>query len=143
MRQALAQAAAAAAAGEVPVGAVIVSASGELLGAASNSPITRHDPTAHAEIGALRAAALALENYRLPDCTLYVTIEPCTMCVGAMVHARIAHLVFGAPEPRFGAVISGRRLLDEGGFNHSMTYEGGVLAEECGELMRSFFRARR
>lgn len=125
------------------MGAVIVSASGELLGAASNSPISRHDPTAHAEIGALRAAALALENYRLPDCTLYVTIEPCTMCVGAMVHARIAHLVFGAPEPRFGAVISGRRLLDEGGFNHSMTYEGGVLAAECGELMRSFFRARR
>lgn len=143
MRQALAQAAAAAAAGEVPVGAVVVSASGELLGAASNCPITRHDPTAHAEIGALRAAALALGNYRLPGCTLYVTIEPCTMCVGAMVHARISRLVFGAPEPRFGAVISGRRLLDEGGFNHSMTYAGGVLAEECGELMRGFFRARR
>lgn len=125
------------------MGAVVVSASGELLGAASNSPITRHDPTAHAEIGALRAAALALGNYRLPGCTLYVTIEPCTMCVGAMVHARISHLVFGAPEPRFGAVVSGRRLLDEGGFNHSMTYEGGVLAEECGELMRRFFRARR
>lgn len=143
MRQALEQAAEAAAAGEVPVGALIVSATGELLGAASNRPITSHDPTAHAEIGALRAAALALGNYRLPGCTLYVTIEPCTMCVGAMVHARIAHLVFGAPEPRFGAVVSGRRLLDEGGFNHSMTYEGGVLAQECGEMMRTFFRARR
>jgi len=143
MRQALEQAAEASAAGEVPVGAVVLSASGVLLGAASNSPISRHDPTAHAEIGALRAAALAVGNYRLPGCTLYVTIEPCTMCVGAMVHARIAHLVFGAPEPRFGAVVSSRQLLDAEGFNHNMTYQGGILADECGEMMRRFFRARR
>lgn len=143
MQHALDLAAHAAAEGEVPVGAVVVSAEGELLGSGFNQPILSHDPTAHAEVMALRAAAMSVGNYRLPGCTLYVTIEPCTMCIGAMVHARVAHLVFGAPEPRFGAVVSGRRLLDEGGFNHRMTWEGGVLADQCGEAMKSFFRSRR
>ncbi len=143
MQFALEQAARAAAAGEVPVGAVVVSPEGQLLGSGYNQPIAGKDPTAHAEVMALRAAAAKVDNYRLPGCTLYVTIEPCTMCVGAMVHARISHLVYGAPEPRFGAVVSGRRLLDEGEFNHRMSYEGGVLAERCGEVMREFFRSRR
>jgi len=129
--------------GEVPVGAILVSAQGEVLGTGSNQPITTHDPTAHAEIIALRLAASAAQNYRLPGSTLYVTIEPCTMCVGAMVHARVARLVFGAPEPRFGAIVSQRRLLDEGEFNHLMQYEGGILAEPCAALMRDFFKARR
>ncbi len=143
MQLALEQAALAAGAGEVPVGAVVVSPEGQLLGSGYNQPIGGKDPTAHAEVMALRAAAAQVDNYRLPGCTLYVTIEPCTMCVGAMVHARISHLVYGAPEPRFGAVVSGRRLLDEGEFNHRMSHEGGVLAERCGEVMREFFRSRR
>lgn len=143
MQLALEQATLAAVAGEVPVGAVVVSPEGQLLGSGYNQPIAGKDPTAHAEVMALRAAAAKIDNYRLPGCTLYVTIEPCTMCVGAMVHARISHLVYGAPEPRFGAVVSGRRLLDEGEFNHRMSYEGGVLAERCGEVMREFFRSRR
>lgn len=143
MTQALALAEQAAAVGEVPVGAVVVSAQGELLGSGFNQPIRSHDPSAHAEIMALRDAAARCANYRLPGCTLYVTIEPCTMCVGAMVHARIAKLVYGAPEPRFGAIESGRRLLDEGRFNHRMDYQGGVLAAECGGLMQRFFKARR
>ncbi|MDP1930897.1 MAG: tRNA adenosine(34) deaminase TadA [Gammaproteobacteria bacterium] len=143
MQHTLDLAAHAAAEGEVPVGAVVVSSEGELLGSGFNQPILSHDPTAHAEVMALRAAASKLGNYRLPGCTLYVTIEPCTMCVGAMMHARISHLVFGAPEPRFGAVISGLRLLDEGEFNHRITWEGGVLAERSSELMKIFFRQRR
>lgn len=143
MRQTLVLAGRAAVQGEVPVGAVLVSATGELLGAGFNQPIASHDPTAHAEIVALRAAARAQQNYRLPGSTLYVTIEPCTMCVGAMIHARVARVVFGAPEPRFGALVSQRRLLEEGDFNHLMQVQGGVLAEECGALMRDFFKARR
>ena len=125
-----------------PFGAVIVK-DGMVVARSANKVVTQNDPTAHAEVMALRAAAAKVDNYRLPGCTLYVTIEPCTMCVGAMVHARISHLVYGAPEPRFGAVVSGRRLLDEGEFNHRMSYEGGVLAERCGEVMREFFRSRR
>ncbi len=143
MQHALDLAAHAATEGEVPVGAVVVSAEGELLGSGFNQPILSHDPTAHAEVMALRDAAARMANYRLPGCTLYVTIEPCTMCVGAMVHARIAKVVFGAPEPRFGAVISGRRLLDEGEFNHRMTWEGGVLAQRSSEVMKTFFQQRR
>ncbi len=143
MRQALALAEQAASLGEVPVGALVVSADGVILGRGFNQPIRCHDPTAHAEIMALREAAALLGNYRLPDCTLVVTIEPCTMCLGAMVHARIAHVVFGATEPRFGAIVSGQRLLEEGSFNHRMTATGGVLADECGALMQAFFKARR
>lgn len=143
MQQALALAQEAAAHGEVPVGAILVSATGELLGSGFNHPIASHDPTAHAEILALRMAARQQQNYRLPGSTLYVTIEPCTMCVGAMIHARVARVVFGAPEPRFGALVSQRRLLDEGEFNHVMQFEGGLLAQECGDLMREFFKARR
>jgi len=143
MQQALALAREAAAHGEVPVGAVLVSAAGELLGSGFNHPIVSHDPTAHAEIVALRMAARNQQNYRLPGSTLYVTIEPCTMCVGAMIHARVTRVVFGASEPRFGALVSQRRLLDTGEFNHSLQYQGGVLAEECGALMREFFKARR
>jgi tRNA(adenine34) deaminase len=143
MTEALRLAERAAAVGEVPVGAVLVSAAGELLGSGSNQPLISHDPTAHAEIVALRRAAMASANYRLPGSTLYVTIEPCTMCVGAMMHARVTHLVFGAPEPRFGAVCSASRLLDEGDFNHRISYEGGVLEDRCGKLMRDFFKQRR
>ena len=143
MQHALALAREAAAHGEVPVGAVLVSAAGELLGSGFNHPIASHDPTAHAEIVALRMAARNQQNYRLPGSTLYVTIEPCTMCVGAMIHARVTRVVFGASEPRFGALVSQRRLLDTGEFNHFLQYQGGVLAEECGALMREFFKVRR
>ncbi len=143
MERALDLASQAAAEGEVPVGALVVSQDDQLLGSGFNQPVRSHDPTAHAEIMALRSAAAALGNYRLPGCTLYVTIEPCTMCIGAMIHARINHLVFGASEPRFGSVISTRRLLDDGEFNHKMTFESGILADKCGELMRTFFRSRR
>lgn len=142
MRLALEQARLAAAAGEVPVGAVLVR-EGELIGAGFNQPIGRCDPTAHAEVAALRAAAQNVANYRLPDTTLYVTIEPCAMCAGALVHARVKRLVFGAAEPRAGAVVSAARLLDGAQFNHRVAYEGGVLAQECAALMQSFFRERR
>lgn len=143
MTQALALAREAACLDEVPVGALVVSPDGELLGSGFNQPVRSHDPTAHAEIVALRAAAARTGNYRLPGCLLYVTIEPCTMCVGAIVHARIATVIYGATEPRFGAIESGRRLLDEGEFNHRPAYLGGVLAAECGGLMKDFFQARR
>lgn len=143
MRAALAQAQQGAAAGEVPVGAVIV-LNDTAIGAGWNQPITSADPTAHAEVVALRAAARHQNNYRLTDATLYVTIEPCTMCVGAMIHARVKRLVFGTPEPRAGAVCSHFRLLDtEGIYNHCVAWEQGVLAEECAQLMSGFFRARR
>jgi len=143
MRQALELAKQAGDLGEVPVGCVIVSSEGELVGQGFNQPIRMQDPTAHAEVIALRDAALTLSNYRVPHTTLYVTIEPCTMCVGAMVHARVARVVFGAAESRFGAVISSKRLLDEGEFNHAIKYTSGTLAAECGALMRDFFRSRR
>lgn len=142
MQLALAQAQLAAAAGEVPVGAVLVR-DGQLLGAGFNQPIGRCDPTAHAEIVALRAAAQQAANYRLPGATLYVTIEPCAMCAGALVHARVQRVVFGAPEPRAGAVVSAVQLLDGPQFNHRVAYSGGVLAEACAELMQRFFRDRR
>ena len=142
MRQALTLAQAAGDAGEVPVGAVVVR-DGVMLGSAGNAPLGATDPTAHAEILALRQAASQCGNYRLPGCTLYVTIEPCTMCVGAMIHARIETLIFGAREPRAGAVVSAHHLLDGRTYNHRIHFQEGVLAEDCGAIMRSFFQARR
>ena len=142
MQHALQLAARAEEEGEVPVGAVVVR-EGKVLGEGWNRPIALRDPTAHAEILALRDAARALDNYRLTGTTLYATLEPCAMCSGAIIHARVARVVFGAPEPRFGALVSQRRLLDEGAFNHVMQHEGGVLASECATLMRDFFRRRR
>ena len=142
MQQALTLAQQASAAGEVPVGAVIVR-DGEVIGSGHNQPIGACDPTAHAEIVALRDAAQRVGNYRLPDATLYVTIEPCSMCVGAMMHARVGRLVYGAVEPRAGAVESAVALASAEHFNHRLDIVGGVLAEECGETMRRFFRARR
>jgi tRNA(adenine34) deaminase len=142
MEHALEQALLAAAAGEVPVGAVVVQ-DGVVLATGYNHPIAGHDPTAHAEIGAMRAAAAALGNYRLSGATLYVTLEPCTMCVGAMIHARVARLVFGASEPRSGAVCSHFRLLDTDIYNHRIPWQGGVLAEESSALLTGFFRERR
>jgi tRNA(adenine34) deaminase len=128
--------------GEVPVGAVLI-LNNEIIGQGSNQPISRHDPTAHAEIIALRNAALAVRNYRLPETTLYVTIEPCTMCIGALVHARVKRLVFGALEPKAGAVCSLFHLLDGTSFNHTIEYRQGVLADECGRLISDFFQQRR
>lgn len=142
MTLALQQADLAAAAGEVPVGAVLVR-EGELLGQAYNQPIASSDPTAHAEIVVMRAAAHAAGNYRLPGCTLYVTIEPCTMCVGALVHARIATVVFGAREPRAGAIVSQYRLLDGSVYNHKPEFVEGVMADACATKIQDFFRARR
>lgn len=142
MRRALALADRAADEGEVPVGAVVVR-DGQLLGVGWNQVITARDPTAHAEIVALRDAARAVGNYRLPEATLYVTLEPCTMCAGALVHARINHLVFGASEPRAGVVCSTCRLLDEPWYNHKVMWQGGVLAEDSSRRLKTFFQARR
>lgn len=128
--------------GEVPVAAAVVK-DDQLVADAYNQPISGCDPSAHAEILALRRAASQMKNYRLPGCTLYVTVEPCSMCAGALVHARIQHLVFGAAEPRAGAVVSQQRLLDYDWLNHRVTYRGGVLADECGRLMSEFFASRR
>ncbi|WP_439101498.1 tRNA adenosine(34) deaminase TadA [Congregibacter sp.] len=129
--------------GEVPVGAV-VALDGRILGEGRNAQIGSVDPTAHAEINALRAAATALENYRMPGATLYVTLEPCSMCCGALVHARISRLVFAAREPRAGAVISSRKLLDESAFNHHVAWlEDEHNAPASAALLRSFFRERR
>ncbi len=142
MLAALEQARKAQAAGEVPVGAVIVK-DGGIIGAGFNAPISGHDPTAHAEIRALRDAAKKLGNYRLPDCELYVTLEPCTMCVGAMLHARIARLIYGATDPKTGACGSVIDLFAEPRLNHHANLTAGVMAEECGALLREFFAARR
>ena len=142
MRLALQQAQLATAVGEVPVGAILVRGD-EVLAEGFNCPIGSHDPTAHAEIVVLRQAARKLGNYRLPGTTLYVTIEPCAMCIGAMIHARVERMVFGALEPRAGAVISSQRLLDATHFNHRVSYTGGILADECAAIMRQFFRTRR
>ena len=130
------------AAGEVPVGALIVM-TGEVVGRGFNQPIGRHDPTAHAEIMALRDAATRLGNYRLPGCTLYVTLEPCAMCAGAIMHARIDRIVFGARDPKTGAAGSVIDLFAESRLNHHTAVVGGVLAEECGSLLSGFFSARR
>jgi tRNA(adenine34) deaminase len=142
MRYALNRALQAAHVGEVPVGAVVVR-DGDLLAEGFNEPIATHDPTAHAEIVAIRRAAASLSNYRLTGCTLYVTIEPCLMCVGAMVHARIARLVYGAPEPKAGAIESAMRALDHPTLNHRFEVTGGILAEDCREVMQAFFQGRR
>lgn len=142
MRRALALARRAAATGEVPVGAVVVR-DGVVLGEGWNQPIGRCDPTAHAEIQALRAAAERADNYRLPGAALYVTLEPCAMCAGAMLHARIARLVYGADDPRAGAVSSVFEILGDPRLNHRVPSEGGLLAAECGALLQEFFRARR
>jgi tRNA(adenine34) deaminase len=142
MREALALAAAAAAAGEVPVGAVVVK-DGEIIGRGYNRPITSSDPTAHAEIVALREACAFLGNYRLTGCELYVTLEPCAMCVGAMVHARIARVTYGTRDPKTGACGSIVDLPGLATFNHHGTFEGGVLAEECGDVLKRFFADRR
>jgi tRNA(adenine34) deaminase len=128
--------------GEVPVGAIIVLA-GAAIGRGFNQPISSHDPTAHAEIVALRDAAARVGNYRLPGATLYVTIEPCQMCVGAMVHARIARLVYGAREPKAGAIESAMRAHEHPSLNHRMSAEGGVLEDQCRELIQAFFEKRR
>ena len=142
MREALALAGEAGAKGEIPVGSVVVR-DGVLLGTGRNGSIGSSDPTAHAEIVALRAAAGAVGNYRLPGADLYVTVEPCLMCAGALVHARIARLIFGAPEPKAGAVVSTNRALDAAGLNHRVSVCGGVLAEESAALLQAFFAARR
>lgn len=142
MREALTLAREAGAAGEVPVGALVVRA-GEIAGRGFNQPILAHDPTAHAEVMALRDAARNLGNYRLPECELFVTLEPCAMCTGAIFHARIARVVFGAPDPKTGAAGSVLDLYAEPRLNHHAAIVGGVLANECGELLSSFFAARR
>lgn len=142
MQHALALARRAEAEGEVPVGALLVR-DGAVLGEGWNRPIGLHDPTAHAEIMALRAAGQAVGNYRLPGSTLYVTLEPCIMCAGAIVHARVQRLVFAASDPRSGAAGSVFCLLDDARLNHRVTVSGGILAEASGELLRRFFRARR
>lgn len=142
MRRALALAARARDCGEVPVGAVLVN-DGQILAEGYNQPISSADPTAHAEIVAIREAARLLDNYRMPGTTLYVTLEPCTMCIGAVMHARIARLVYGAEEPRAGAVVSAFRLPESGQYNHKLTAQGGVLADVSAEMLRAFFADRR
>jgi tRNA(adenine34) deaminase len=142
MQQAIEQAHLAAIAGEVPVGAVLVR-DGQVISKAFNKPITNHDPSAHAEMLALRQAALAEKNYRLPGTTLYVTLEPCAMCVGAMLHARVDRIVFGAPDPKTGAAGSVVDLFAIKQINHQTSIEGGIMGDECGQLLKTFFKERR
>lgn len=142
MHHALALAAKARDQGEVPVGAVLIR-DGAILGEGWNQPISLNDPSAHAEMLALRAAGQAASNYRLPETTLYVTLEPCPMCVGAMIHARVGRVVFGAFDPKTGAAGSAFNLLTDERHNHRVEVLGGVLQEECAEMLRAFFRARR
>lgn len=142
MRLALAEATRAQSLGEVPIGAVIVD-EGVVIAAGCNQPIRAADPTAHAEVNAIRAAAAVRGNYRLTGSTLYVTIEPCLMCVGAMIHARIARVVFGAAEPRSGALVSSIPAHETPGLNHRLAVVGGVLDAECRAIMQDFFRERR
>ncbi len=144
MRMALALAQAAAEAGEVPVGAVVVDeATGEVVATGANGPVAAHDPTAHAEIVALRGAAAATGNYRLTGLTLYVTLEPCAMCAGAVSHARIGRLVWAADDPKGGAVIHGPRLFEQPTLHSRPTTQGGLLADDAAGMLRDFFRARR
>ncbi|KRW66412.1 tRNA adenosine(34) deaminase TadA [Stutzerimonas stutzeri] len=142
MREALVLAAQGAALGEVPVGAVLVQG-GQIIGRGYNCPISQHDPSAHAEMVAVRDAAQALQNYRLPGVTLYVTLEPCSMCAGLIVHSRIQRVVYGAAEPKAGVVVSRGKFFEQDFLNHRVLVEGGVLAEECGTVLSEFFRQRR
>jgi tRNA(adenine34) deaminase len=142
MREALAEAQAASDAGEVPVGAVAV-IGGTIVARGQNRVLRDIDPTAHAEMVAMRAAAQAIGNYRLLDCELYVTLEPCAMCAGAMIHARLGRLIYGAPDPKAGAAGSVLEVLNHPRLNHRMDMTAGVLAEECGEILKGFFRERR
>ena len=142
MRMAIEQAQIAAQSGEVPVGAVLVR-DGKVISKAFNKPITNHDPSAHAEMLALREAALIEENYRIPGSTLYVTLEPCAMCSGAMLHARIDRVVYGASDPKTGAAGSVLDLFSSKQINHQTSVEGGIMGEECGQLLRDFFKERR
>jgi tRNA(adenine34) deaminase len=142
MQAALDEARAAAAAGEVPIGAVAV-VGGAIVGRGQNRVVRDCDPTAHAEMVALRAAAAAVGNYRLVECELYVTLEPCAMCAGAMIHARLGRLVYGAADPKAGAAGSVLEVLNHPRLNHKMAVTAGVLGEECGDLLRGFFRERR
>lgn len=143
MMQALKQAEKAASINEVPVGAVLVDEQQQLIASAYNQPIKNHDPTSHAEINVLRQAALILENYRLINTTLYVTLEPCIMCVGAMVHSRIGRLVYGANEYKTGAVVSQFQLLKNNQHNHDINITSGVLADQCSQILSDFFKRRR
>jgi tRNA(adenine34) deaminase len=142
MQAALMEARAAAEAGEVPIGAVVVMG-GKILARGQNRVLRDVDPTAHAEIVAMRAAALAIGNYRLVDCELYVTLEPCAMCAGAMIHARLGRLVYGAVDPKAGAAGTALEVLNHQKLNHRMEVTSGVLADECAEVLRGFFRERR
>lgn len=142
MQQALDQAKLAAVAGEVPVGAVLVR-DGQVISTGFNQPISNSDPSAHAEMMALRAAALEESNYRLPGTTLYVTLEPCTMCAGAMLHARVDRVVFGTTDPKTGAAGSVLNVFSEKQINHQTQVEGGIMSEECGQILRNFFKERR
>lgn len=142
MRAALEQARLARAAGEVPIGAVVV-INGRIVAGGYNQPISAHDPTAHAEIVALRAAAAAMGNYRLTGASLYVTVEPCLMCVGALVHARVAEVVYGAAEPKTGALASIMRAHEAPGLNHRFAVAAGVLEDDCRDIVQAFFRERR
>lgn len=143
MHRALEQARQAMAAGEVPVGAIVVSAEGEVIGRGHNAPCSHHDPSAHAEIEALRDAAQRVSNYRLEHCTLYVTLEPCMMCLGAVINARIARVVYGAAEPRTGMIESRANLAAQPWFNHCLVVEGGLLAVPARRLLKQFFAERR
>ncbi len=142
MREALELARQGAALGEVPVGAVLVQ-DGEVVGRGYNCPIGTHDPSAHAEMVAIRMAALAAQNYRLPASTLYVTLEPCSMCAGLIVHSRIARVVYGTTEPKAGVAVSRGQFFEQTFLNHRVLIEGGLLAEECSEMLSAFFKARR
>ena len=143
MKQALQCAKEAADRGEVPVGAVLVTSTGDILAQAGNAQIAHADPTAHAEVLVLRRAAAARQNYRLPGTTIYVTLEPCTMCCGALVHARIDRLVFATREPKAGAVVSTAAILNSPSFNHVVSWSEGVMAKESAALLKDFFKARR
>jgi tRNA(adenine34) deaminase len=142
MEEALREARRAEALGEVPVGAVVVQ-EGRIVGRGCNRPITNHDPTAHAEMQALREAGLVVGNYRLSDCDLYVTVEPCAMCAGAITHARIRRLIYGAEDPKAGAVHSMLQVLNHPKLNHQVEVTSGILAARCMDLVQSFFRNRR